>query len=58
MSMKRLAAGIRGLGADDSGATMLEYALMIALVAAVCIAGALTLGVALAVKFFNAASSI
>jgi pilus assembly protein Flp/PilA len=43
---------------DDEGATMPEYALMIALIAAVCIGAVTTIGTAASGKFGNVATSI
>lgn len=43
---------------DEEGATMVEYGLMIALIAAVCIGVVTTLGSNLQTKFSNVASSV
>jgi len=43
---------------DDSGTTMLEYVLMVALVAAVCIAGVTLLGTALSSRFNTVAGKV
>lgn len=43
---------------DESGATMVEYALMIALVAAVCVVSATTFGSAVSAKFESVAGLI
>jgi pilus assembly protein Flp/PilA len=43
---------------DDSGATMVEYALMVALVAAVCVTAVTALGTAISSKFTSSAGSI
>ena len=43
---------------DDSGATMVEYALMVALIAAACVTAATTLGTAVGAKFTSIAGNI
>ena len=43
---------------DESGATMVEYALMVALVAAVCVVAVTSLGTAISSKFNSIAGSI
>ncbi len=43
---------------DDSGATMVEYALMIALVAAVCVVAVTALGTALSSQFTTVAGNV
>ena len=43
---------------DESGATMVEYALMVALVAAVCVVAVTALGTAISAKFTSVAGSI
>ena len=43
---------------DDSGATMVEYALMVALVAAVCVVAVTALGTAISSRFTAIAGSI
>ena len=42
---------------DEEGATMVEYGLMVALIAVVCIAGATLLGTAVNTKFTNVATA-
>ena len=42
--MKRLAAGFRSFVKDEDGATMVEYGVMVALIAAVCVAVVTLLG--------------
>ena len=44
---------IRALFSDDSGATMVEYGIMVALIAAVCIAVITTLGTSVNTAFSN-----
>jgi len=56
--MKKLATFAKGLIRDDSGATMVEYALMVALVAAVCVTAVTALGSAISGKFTSISSSI
>lgn len=55
---RRFAALARGLWADESGATMLEYVLMIAFVAAACLAAVTTFGLAVKGGLGTATSSI
>ncbi len=43
---------------DDSGATMVEYALMVALVAAVCVVAVTALGTAISGQFTTVAGNI
>ena len=49
---------IKGLIKDEEGATMVEYALMVALIAVVCIVAVGTLGNRANVKFQNAADHL
>jgi len=42
--MKKLAGGFRLFLTDEDGATMVEYGMMVALIAAVCVAIVTTLG--------------
>ncbi len=42
--MSRVATLVRKFASDESGATMVEYAVMVALIAAICIAVITTLG--------------
>jgi len=56
--MRRLISVSKGFLSDESGATMVEYALMVALVAVVAIAGVTTLGTAINTKFASVATSI
>ena len=44
--------------AGDDGATMVEYALMLALIAVVCIAAVALIGTNANIKFGNAAASL
>ncbi len=44
---------LKALIADDSGATMVEYGIMVALIAAVCIAVVTTLGQTVQSAFTN-----
>ena len=43
---------------DEEGASLVEYALMVALIAIVCIAGVTTLGTSVNTKLGTAASSV
>jgi len=56
--MQELMTAAKKFVSDDSGATMVEYALMVALVAAVCVAGVTLLGTAISSKFSGVAGSI
>lgn len=49
--MSRLIRETRRFLADESGATMAEYALVVALIAAACIAAVTALGGAISAKF-------
>ena len=49
---------IKGLIKDEEGATMVEYALMVALIAVVVIAGATILGHAINNKFTGVAGNV
>lgn len=51
-------ATLASLSRDEEGATMVEYGLLIALIALVAIAGVTVLGTTLNTLFSNAASSI
>lgn len=42
--MSRVTTLVRKFASDESGATMVEYAVMVALIAAICIAVITTLG--------------
>ena len=56
--MRKLIAAAKRFMNDDSGATMVEYALMVALVAAVCVVAVTALGTAISAKFTSIAGSI
>ena len=56
--MKKLLAAAKGFLNDETGATMVEYALMVALVAAVAIAGVTTLGTKISSQFTTIAGSV
>ena len=56
--MNKFVTMVKGFLTDESGATMVEYALMVALVAVVAIAGVTTLGTAVNAKFASVATSI
>ena len=43
---------------DEEGATMVEYALMLALIAVVCIAAVTTLGKSASTKFTDVATAV
>ena len=56
--MTSFAAALRRFVRDETGATMAEYALLIAVIALVAVAGARTLGTTLSSKMSNAATTI
>jgi pilus assembly protein Flp/PilA len=56
--MHKFAASIRKFTKDESGATMVEYALMIALVAAACVVAVTALGTALAAQYTTVAGNV
>ncbi len=56
--MTRILSAARRFVADESGATMAEYGLMVALVAAACVAAVTTLGTAIKGQFEGLAGSI
>ena len=49
---------IKGLIKDEEGATMVEYALMVALIAVICITAVTLIGQRAAVKFQNTADHL
>ena len=56
--MRKFILGAKSFLADETGATMVEYALMVALVAVVAIAGVTTLGTAISTQFTSVAGSV
>jgi pilus assembly protein Flp/PilA len=56
--MSKLINAVKGFVKDDSGASMVEYGLMVALVAAACVTAVTALGTAVSGKFNSVASSI
>lgn len=56
--MQKFIAAAKKFVNDESGATMVEYALMVALIAAVCIATVTTLGTTISAKFAEVTGSI
>jgi pilus assembly protein Flp/PilA len=56
--MRKFTAAIKKFTNDESGATMVEYALMVALVAAACVVAVTALGTAISGKFTSTAGSI
>ena len=56
--MSTLAAAFRRFVRDETGATMAEYALLIAVIALVAVAGARTLGSNLSSKMTSAATEV
>lgn len=56
--MRQFITSARNFMADDSGATMVEYALMVALIAVACIAAVTAVGTALTTKFNAVATAI
>ena len=56
--MKKLAAGFRSFVKDEDGATMVEYGVMVALIAAVCVAIVTLLGANVKAAFTTVNTSI
>jgi pilus assembly protein Flp/PilA len=56
--MTKLIAAARTFIAGEEGATMVEYGLMVALIAAVCIAVVTTLGTNIQAKFQSVSNAI
>ena len=56
--MSKFATAARRFVRDETGATMAEYALLIAVIALVAVAGARTLGTTVRTKMNNQATSI
>ena len=56
--MSKFASAVRRFVRDETGASMAEYALLIAVVALVAVAGAKTLGTSISSKMSTAASTI
>ena len=56
--MMKFVSSARKFFSDESGATMVEYALMVALVAAVCVVAVTALGTAISGKFTTVAGNI
>lgn len=58
MIMQKLALSVRKLFVREEGATMVEYGLMVALIAVVCIAAVTLLGSSIKTVFTNIAGSV
>lgn len=56
--MKKLAGGFRSFLTDEDGATMVEYGMMVALIAAVCVAVVTLLGTDIQAKFTSVDNAI
>ena len=56
--MRKLITAAKKFTTDESGATMVEYALMVALVAAVCVVAVTALGTALSGQFTTIAGNV
>ncbi len=56
--MAQLAGAVRAMIADENGATMVEYGIMLALVAAVCFGIITTLGGQIQAGFANASAGL
>lgn len=56
--MARFREIIRSIAGDEDGATMVEYGIMIALIAAVCVAIVTTIGGQIQTAFTNASTGI
>jgi pilus assembly protein Flp/PilA len=58
ISMSKFSTAIRKFIADETGATMVEYALILALIAVACITAVTALGSALTTEFGTITSAI
>lgn len=56
--MKSIRTVVRNFVADEDGAALVEYALLVALIAIVCILGVTTLGTKINAKFNSIGSSL
>ena len=56
--MTKLIAAVKGFVNDESGATMVEYALMVALIAVVCVAAVTALGSKMSDTFNSATTGV
>jgi pilus assembly protein Flp/PilA len=56
--MSTIKAAFRRFAQDETGATMVEYALMVALVAAVCVVAVTALGTAISGTFTSVAAKV
>ena len=56
--MSKLIKFVKKCGRAEEGATMVEYGLMVALIAVVCIAAVTTLGTNLSAKFTSVSTSV
>ena len=56
--MTKVASSIRGFFKEEEGATMVEYGIMIALIAAVCVAVIATLGQQVLAGFTNTSGAL
>ena len=56
--MSKLTSAVRRFVRDEEGATMAEYALLVAVIALVALAGAKTLGNSISNRLTNAAGNI
>jgi pilus assembly protein Flp/PilA len=56
--MSKLISVVKSFVKDDAGASMVEYGLMVALVAAACVTAVTALGTAISGKFTTVAGNI
>ncbi len=56
--MSKILSGIKTFAREEAGATMVEYGLMLALIAIVCIAAVALIGTKAQTVFTNAAASL
>jgi len=56
--MKSFKTAVRNFVADEEGAALVEYALLVALIAIICIIGVTTLGTKVNAKFTTIGSSL
>ncbi len=56
--MRRLARGVRNFGGNEDGAALVEYAILIALIAVICIVVVATVGNKVSEKFSELAAKL
>jgi len=56
--MKKLTGSFRSFLTDEDGATMVEYGIMVALIAAICVGVVTTLGTQIQTAFQNVSNAL